>query len=45
MSRRPSANGDGETSGIAEAIDIVTPQAARLRPSGCAVTLMGEVCW
>ena len=43
MSRRPSAKGDGETSGTTEAIDIATPQAARLRPSDCAVPLMGGV--
>ncbi len=43
MSRRPSAKGEGETSGGAEAIDIATPQAARLRRSDCSVPLMGGV--
>ena len=36
MSRRLSAKGEEETSGAAEAIDIATPPAARLR-SDCAV--------
>ena len=41
MSKRPSAEGEEEA---AEAIDI-TLRAARLRPSDCAVPLMGGVCW
>ena len=43
MSRRPSAEGAGETSGGAAASDIATPQVARLRRFGQSVPLMGGV--
>src|SRR5262245_13201421 len=43
MSKRPSAKGDGETSGGAEAIGIATLQAAKLRPSNCAVQVNSGV--
>jgi hypothetical protein len=43
MSRRPPAKGEEETSGAAEAIDIATPPAARLRSSDCAVPSVGGV--
>jgi hypothetical protein len=39
MSKRPSAGGEDETGGGAEAIDV-TLRAARRRPSDCAVPLM-----
>ena len=39
MSKRPSAEGEEEAGGAAEAIDI-TLRGARLCPSGCAVPLM-----
>lgn len=42
MSKRPSAEGEQDTSGAAEAIDI-TLRAARLRPSDCAVPPIGGV--
>ena len=42
MSKRPSAEGEEETGGAAEAIDI-TLRAARLCPSDCAVPLMSGV--
>ena len=43
MSRRPPAKGEEETIGGAEASNIATPQAARLRPSDCSGPLMGGV--
>jgi len=42
MSKHPSAEGEEETGGGAEAIDI-SLRAARLCPSGCAVPLMSGV--
>jgi hypothetical protein len=42
MSKRPSAEGEDETGGAAEAIDV-TLRAARLCPSGYAVPLVSGV--
>jgi len=41
MSKRPSAEGEQETGGAAEAIDITL--RAAMRPSDCAVPLMSGV--